>query len=86
MGYYVNPPDQSKESFLRQNGRAVSVSEARESFATGVEMPVVLMDNGMFTAAGIGFSLAEFDAFTHPSDTRPKTIFLVKKELLQPYM
>jgi len=79
MGFYINPVDMSKESWLDKHGnRLLSVCEAAKLFGTEY-LPVCLVDNGIFTAAAIGYSEAELDAFNHPQDTRPKTFYAVHR-------
>ena len=73
MGAYVNPKEGSKEEFLSSNAREVT-KEVVEFFDFEMQedlMPVVLIDNGYFTAAGIAFSADERDAFLK-EDGRPK--------------
>lgn len=82
MGYYVNPPNESKESFLKREGilaphTKINWEDVPEGF-----LPVVLVDNGPFTAAGIAYCKSELEAFTAPNDWRPRTIYFVKKEKL----
>lgn len=83
MGYYVNPPQESKEAFLEKNGIhahsdiKIAWSEVPEGF-----LPVVLLDNGPFTAAGIAYSERELEAFTSPTDRRPRKIYMVPIEKL----
>lgn len=81
MGYYVNPPQQSKEQFLQQSGKPIPSTFKWEDKPTD-SLPVVLCDNGTFTAAAIGYSKQEFDYFKDPSDPRQKTFFLVSIEAL----
>lgn len=88
MGMYINPTDGStKEKWLLKHGRQVMLDEAREKadFNSG-PLPVCLVDNGPFTAAGICYDARELEAFTSPTDYRPKYWFLVDKELLEPFM
>lgn len=85
MGYYVNPPTESKESFLKREGIAAPYDQklSWESVPEGF-LPVVLLDNGPFTAAGIAYSKEELDAFTGLHDNRPRQIYLVRiTELLK---
>lgn len=42
-------------------------------------VPVVVINNGFFEAAGIAFSEEEFKCFTGPNDYRPKTILFIPK-------
>lgn len=83
MGYYINPPDMEKEDFLRQHGRPIHSTEAKMHL-TDTTLPVCLVNNGGFTAAGIAYSMDEVDAFLHP-DRRPKRWFSVSREALKPY-
>lgn len=78
MGCYVNPPNESKEAFLQREGTRVSVSAAA---ITEASLPVCLVDNGMFKAAGVAYSEGELQAFADP-DGRPKQWFQVPREKL----
>lgn len=79
MGYYLNPKTCTKETWLSQNGEHTSTPTwpVKEGY-----LPVCLVDNGMFTAAGVAFSSNELDAFTLPTDYRHKTWYLVKVDKL----
>lgn len=83
MGYYVNPRNESKESFLSREGIRASSDRkiSWESVPAGF-LPVALVDNGLFTAAGIAYSKAELDEFTRSDDPRPRKLYLVKIEKL----
>ncbi len=87
MGAYVNPPNnQDKADWLNEN-RAVDepLSRSDINFEEVREkglLPVVLVFNGAFTAAGIGYSKEEFEVFANPSDNRPKLFYLVEEEKL----
>lgn len=86
MGLYINPPDMTKEEFLARHGTRVSESEVREfQYGVRTQLPVCLVHNGAFTAAGIADIPSERAAFLH-SDPRPKKWFLVDREVLKPYM
>ena len=82
MGCYVNPPNETKESFLEREG--VKVSKISWDDAKDGILPVVLMDNGPFTAAGVCYSKRELEAFTDSHDYRPKKYYLVEIEKLLP--
>lgn len=80
MGSYINPVNQSKEDWLRSNAKPAetvpqSINEVPE------HLPVCLVDNRMFTAAGIAFDDRELEAFTYP-DGRHKTWYWASKEKL----
>lgn len=70
MGYYINPPDSSKEVWLGRN--AIVLDGPPERFDERENaFPVVLVDNGYFTAAGIAYNQDELEQFLFP-DPRPK--------------
>lgn len=83
MSYYVNPANETKEAFLDRVGEKVTTPMKWEDIPEG-HLPVQLIDNGWMTAAAIGYSKGEFEYFQDPSDTRPKTDYLVKVEDLIP--
>lgn len=78
MGYYINPPGESKESWLEREAVETEgpVAPSAERF------PVCLVDNGMFTAAAIGWCDMEMLAFADPEDIRPKRWFSVERRKL----
>ena len=81
MGYYVNPPNESKETFLGKYGIVVPLDTTWNSIPSDC-VGVVLMDNGLFRAAGIAFSPDELDEFRRPDDFRKKTLYLIEKKIL----
>jgi hypothetical protein len=89
MGCYVNPKDVSKESWLIDNGTRVGQVANVEldnipsfhSFDADC-LPVILIDNGHFNAAGVAFSNSEYKVFTNPLDGRARIIYSVKQDLL----
>lgn len=85
MGYYVNPGNESKESFLNREG-ILAPSNSKISWASVPKgfVPVVLIDNRRFTAAVIAYSECELESATDMDDERPRQIFLVKTEKLFP--
>jgi len=83
MGYYINPTDMTKEDFLCQHGTPIMGKEAYVNI-TEDRLPVCLVDNGFFTAAGIAYSAGEVDVFLHP-DGRPKKWFSVPRAALKPW-
>lgn len=70
MGLYINPPDMTKEQWLDTFAEPLKLSHLREPQPWDW-LPICLIDNGPFTAAGIAFSASEFEAFRYP-DGRPK--------------
>ena len=86
MGYYINPTDCTKEAWLQQNGTEIPPMTAKELVeADGEQMPVVLVDNGAFTAAGVAYSAGALMAFFGPHDHRPKRVYAVDREKLKPF-
>lgn len=81
MGYYVNPPNETKEVFLNREG--LEVPKADWDKVPKDSIPVILIQNPMFTAAAIAYSLPEYKVFIDPDDPRPKKIFIVKKSKLK---
>ncbi len=85
MGCYVDPKDETKEEFLMREGREVEsdyISENYRFIKEKGELPVVLVDNGNFTAAGIAYCEREFERFVR-YDNRPKRFFIVSIEKLK---
>jgi hypothetical protein len=68
----------SKEQFLAQHGIPCSMPGP----ITEDHLPVCLVDNGFFTAAGVGYCQSEVEAFQYP-DGRPKKWFMVSRENLR---
>ena len=78
MGLYLNPPGMSKEDWLRQHGIRATAKQMVDEYQTQKEkgfVPIVLVDNGHFTAAGIGSNLDETRVFCDPKDPRHKLYF-----------
>ena len=80
MGCYINPKFGSKEAWLGIHGKIISVSEAE---ITDTHLPVCLVDNGPFSAAGVAYDQRELEAFSHPTDQRDKVWFMVNRNLLR---
>jgi hypothetical protein len=82
MGLYINPPQESKETFLDQYGRMITLRDFQSFDLTSKEVPVCLVDNGPFTAAAIAYSKMEIAAFTDPTDYRLKEYWAVPVECI----
>ena len=83
MGYYVNPPNESKEQFLKREGiKAPFDSKLNWESVPKDFLPVVLVDNGHFTAAAIAYDAQELAECTSLNDPRPRQIYMVKIEKL----
>lgn len=85
MGYYINPPSGTKEDFLAAHGKVVSQQDALAHDYSSDSLPVCLVNNGAFTAAGIAYAIAEAKAFATP-DGRPRQWWVLPKEVLAPYL
>lgn len=86
MGFYINPKDgSSKEDWLKAHGTALSSFNLDMWDHSGKQLPVCLVDNGFFTAAGIAYCPREAEEFMRP-DGRPKQWYLVPTEALQDYL
>lgn len=83
MGEYINPHDRTKEEFLVSEGRLIG---SPQEALVGEELPVCLVNNGPFTAAGIAYDAGEIAAFTEPGDSRPKKWYAVSIKKLKPFM
>ena len=80
MGCYVNPTNESKETWLEREGKRVNA--INWNIKPLDTLPVVLMNSGPFTAAGVAYSESELKAFTQPSDNRSKIYYYVSIEKL----
>jgi hypothetical protein len=74
MGCYISPKEETAESFLAREGSVISVDQAR---IASDELPVCLVDNGAFSAAGICFDRHELARFSNVADPRPKLWYMV---------
>ena len=83
MGYYIDPPDQTKEEWLLTHGTLCDEVPLRHVDTKTNSVAVVLVDNIIFQAAGIAYSQAELEAFKH-EDPRPKEWYWVPIEKLTP--
>lgn len=88
MGYYINPPDMTKEEFLNKYGILIKESDVMAN-EFGNEFPVVLVDNGLFTAAGILYDDVERQSWWECYKRDPHRFYLfyiVAKKHLIPYL
>ena len=74
MGCYINPANETKETFLKRHGVKTHDIEITET-----HVPVCLVDNMLFTAAMVAYDESEINAMRHPSDNRPKTWYMVPR-------
>ena len=87
MGAYINPRNgMTKEQWLKENGFPTWELRPQikwEDVPKGY-LPVCLINNGLFTAAGIAFNERELAVFNDPSDTRPRIWFFCDVDDLYP--
>lgn len=84
MGIYINPTDgRSKEEWLQEHGTSIKREEAQEfeGLLLQKKLAVVLIDNLMFTAAGVCFNRYETEAACRV-DRRCKSFWSVPIEAL----
>ena len=89
MGYYINPPGQTKEQWLKAHGRLITETEARSLRAMDEYLIVCLVDNGWMTAAGICYDDHERDMFMLPDTDgpqRPRKWYVATRTQLSPYL
>lgn len=79
MGFYVNPFNETKEEFLERCGKPFCGSWKDRPSNSGI---IFLIDNFMFTAAGLAYCEDEFNEFNR-NDGRPKKVFSVSIEDLK---
>ena len=85
MGCYVDPLYETKEEFLKREGQVVTsdyIFRNYQYIKQEGSLPVILIDNGNFTAAGVAYTECEFELFTVKDDNRPKRFFIVPIEKL----
>lgn len=82
MGYYIQVPKnlgKAKQIEELHDGmiipRPVSFSKVPESKAL-----IVVVNNGLFEAAGFAYDEKEFEAFTDPDDSRRKEYVLMDRK------
>lgn len=80
MGYYINPLDETKESFLERVGTKIDVPPLNYTEILPKMALVCLVDSGALTAAGIVYDQLELDEFDRSDDHRPKTWYLVPRD------
>jgi hypothetical protein len=80
MGVYINPRGMEKEEFLLRHGQRVNIDQA---VIEENRLPVCLVDNGMFAAAGVGYNEGELEVFKK-EDGRYKQWYMCRiTDLLQ---
>lgn len=91
MGCYVNPAFGTKEDWLIENGEELGFISGFETTSikyedivgSGEFLPVVLVNNGFFTAAAVAYDEREWEDFINEEDPRGRIIYKVNKEKLK---
>ena len=88
MGKYINFNDEAKEVFLEREGLPITQEGFENSIVNedSEEIPVVLVDNGIFYAALICDTQDEVEYIRDNPDPRPKKYFKVKREKLASFL
>lgn len=85
MGHYVNPTHLTKEEWLTTYGTPVPREVGADWNKCPQDcLPVVLVDNGRFSAAGIAFDRDELACMDYrEGDPRPRLFYYVPRQALQ---
>ena len=83
MGLYINPPDKTKEEWLRENGTLLTKPPCWFECQKDENLPVVLVQNTCFTAAAVAYSPEELKTFSRSDDFRPKRYYSAPIEKLK---
>lgn len=90
MGFYIDPPGYSstaREKFLAEHGTIIEEEEVFSwPYGRCDELPVCLIDNGHFLAAGIAFDAGERDRFITGMQGRSHAWYKVSKIALKPFI
>lgn len=83
MGLYINflkaeDNDSAKVEWLTNHAAVQANAPNWESAIANEALPICLVNNGMFCAAGICYNHAEFQRFVQDESGRPRVWFVVK--------
>lgn len=84
MGYYLNSGNAShKTEWLAREhgGKIVDKNKASIAMNDPSLAVVVVVNNGLFEAAGFAYDIKEFEVFTMSDDIRPKHFVVMDREL-----
>jgi hypothetical protein len=81
MGYYIEVPRNKEKAvyLIAEHGAELTAQPAAFTDVPAHRALVVVVDNGLFEAAGYAYDEREFQAFTQPGDHRPKQFLLMDK-------
>jgi hypothetical protein len=88
MGCYINPPDESKESFLAREAKQINEYDFNNAVFNEDELNICLVDNGPFTAAIICYCERELNYIqrANENDMRPKRYFRIDANKVKQYL
>jgi hypothetical protein len=96
MGKYLNPPlehdhqtaEVAKRIFLEEHGTLLTKYQFDNMIVNEDSkiIPVCRVDNIVFTAVLIADTQSEIDYIRDNPDSRPKTYYSLKREVLLPYL
>jgi hypothetical protein len=84
MGYYIQGPAKCKTQYIvsEYDGKIIPTPESFGDIPQDKGL-ICVVNNGYFEAAGYCFSAREFEAFSSPTDNRPKTWLIMDRELAE---
>ena len=83
MGLYINPPWETKESWLEREAIEVAGANAAACWLSDDVLPICLVNNGPFTAAAVAYNTRELSVLNNPRDLREKRWFVVEVEKIR---
>lgn len=83
MGYYIEVPRPTEKArqIVELHGATHVHRPEKLSDIPADRALIVVVENGIFDAAALAYNQSELDAFTSPSDRRPKTFLMMEKNL-----
>ncbi len=86
MAMYINPKHESKEAFLKREGKVVPSTMNCADVPEGKTL-VVYVNNGPWTAAAVIEHQRDLETgFRNPEDRRPQILYLVSTDALAEVM
>lgn len=82
MSKYFQCDNPNKEQDLAEKwGAKKTTKELAKSYIDhDTLIPVCVVDNGFFQAAALIYNQGEFEAFSIPTDNRPKRWYIIERE------
>jgi hypothetical protein len=81
MGYYIEVPANTGKARLIEELHGGTILARQPEWDEFPDLAIiVVVDNGIFEAAGYAYDEAEYRAFTEPDDMRPKTFLVMPRD------